>query len=111
MDYLDQQGKIVPGSRTTFLGNHLVLIVPASVKGDLTLKPGVNLARLIGDQQHTDMLHEEHSGEMCPLAVAAAMGHTAVAPWAAARAPARRHAAAARCRLAAIESMFPGSVR
>ncbi|MAX00965.1 MAG: molybdate ABC transporter substrate-binding protein [Sphingomonas sp.] len=51
MDYLDQQGKIVPGSRTTFLGNHLVLIVPASVKGDLTLKPGVNLARLIGDRR------------------------------------------------------------
>ena len=40
-----------------------------------------------------------------------AQAHTAVAPQSAARAPARRHAAAARCRLAAIESMFPGSVR
>ena len=51
MDYMQQRGKLVPGTRKTFLGNQLVLIVPRSVKGHVTLKRGVNLAGLIGNRR------------------------------------------------------------
>ncbi|MBW4330336.1 molybdate ABC transporter substrate-binding protein [Stakelama sp. CBK3Z-3] len=51
MDYLEQRGKLMPGTRKTFLGNALVLIVPTATRGHVTLKKGVNLAGLIGTRR------------------------------------------------------------
>ncbi|GAA4780147.1 molybdate ABC transporter substrate-binding protein [Stakelama sediminis] len=49
MDVLQRDGRLMPGTRATFLGNHLVLITPVSSNVRVTLKPGVNLAEIIGN--------------------------------------------------------------
>lgn len=48
MDYLDQHHLLVPGARRDLLGNSLVLIVPANHPAHVDIKPGFDLARLIG---------------------------------------------------------------
>jgi molybdate transport system substrate-binding protein len=50
MDYLQQRGLIVPGSRTSPLGNRLVLVAPANQPGDIALTPGVDLLARLGIQ-------------------------------------------------------------
>lgn len=49
MDYLDQRKLIVPGSRGNLLGNRLVLVTPADAKATVDIKPGFDLAGLLGD--------------------------------------------------------------
>uniref|UniRef100_UPI0035C95555 molybdate ABC transporter substrate-binding protein n=1 Tax=uncultured Sphingomonas sp. TaxID=158754 RepID=UPI0035C95555 len=49
MDELARSGAIVAASRTTFLGNRLVLIAPAAAAGPVVIKRGVALAALLGD--------------------------------------------------------------
>jgi molybdate transport system substrate-binding protein len=44
MDYLDQRGKIVGGTRMNFLGNALVLIAPKGKPVAVEMKPQFNLA-------------------------------------------------------------------
>ena len=44
MDYLDQRGKIAPGSRANLLGNTLVLIVPEGRSFPVTMARGFDLA-------------------------------------------------------------------
>ena len=48
MDYLEQRSLIAPGSRTSPLGNRLVLIAPADQPGDIALTPGVDLLVRLG---------------------------------------------------------------
>ncbi len=50
MDYLQQRDLIVPSSRSSALGNRLVLIAPADQPGDLALTPGVDLLARLGAQ-------------------------------------------------------------
>ena len=50
MDYLQQRGLIVPDSRTSPLGNRLVLVAPANQPGDIALTPGVDLLARLGAQ-------------------------------------------------------------
>ncbi|MFZ4409845.1 MAG: molybdate ABC transporter substrate-binding protein [Paracraurococcus sp.] len=51
MDYLAQRGLIVPETRTSPLGNALVLVAPAeSPLAPLALGPGTDLAALLGPQ-------------------------------------------------------------
>lgn len=51
MDYLQQRDLIAPGSRTSPLGNRLVLVAPASQPGgDIALTPGVDLLARLGPQ-------------------------------------------------------------
>ena len=47
-DYLQQRDLIVPGSRTSPLGNALVLIAPADQAGDIAIGPGVDLLGRLG---------------------------------------------------------------
>jgi molybdate transport system substrate-binding protein len=49
MDYLAQRGLIVEGTRASRLGNTLVLITPSSQPRSVDIKPGFDLAGLIGD--------------------------------------------------------------
>lgn len=49
MDYLAARKLIVPASRADLLGNSLVLVTPADSKASVTLKPGFDLAGLLGD--------------------------------------------------------------
>ncbi|HEY5803996.1 MAG TPA: molybdate ABC transporter substrate-binding protein [Lysobacter sp.] len=44
MDYLDQRGKIAPGSRVNLLGNQLVLIVPKGRSIPIEMKRGFDFA-------------------------------------------------------------------
>lgn len=48
MDVLEKAGALRPGTRATFLGNRLVLVAPAGTRGQVALRPGVDLARLLG---------------------------------------------------------------
>jgi molybdate transport system substrate-binding protein len=48
MDYLQQRGLIVASTRKSLLGNQLVLIVPADSTATVEIKPGFDLARLLG---------------------------------------------------------------
>ena len=48
MDYLQQRDLIVPGSRSSLLGNRLVLIAPTDQPGDVALAPGVDLLARLG---------------------------------------------------------------
>jgi molybdate transport system substrate-binding protein len=48
MDYLDQRKLLKPGSRSTLLGNRIVLIAPADSKAGVTIAPGFDLAALLG---------------------------------------------------------------
>ena len=50
MDYLQQRGLIAPGSRTSPLGNRLVLIAPIDQPGDTSLTPGIDLLARLGPQ-------------------------------------------------------------
>ena len=51
-DYLEQRNLLVPGTRSSPLGNQLVLIAPArqpdDLPGEIALKPGVNLLPRLG---------------------------------------------------------------
>src|SRR5690348_16473679 len=49
MDYLGKRNLIRPETRTNLLGNRLVLIAPAGSTVQVELKPGVDLAGLVGD--------------------------------------------------------------
>jgi molybdate transport system substrate-binding protein len=49
MDYLAQRGLIVEGTRSALLGNTLVLVTPASQPRTVDIKPGFDLAGMIGD--------------------------------------------------------------
>jgi molybdate transport system substrate-binding protein len=48
MDYVQQRDLLVPDSRTSPLGNRLVLIAPADQPGDVALTPGVDLLVRLG---------------------------------------------------------------
>lgn len=48
MDYLQQRNLIAAGSRRSLLGNRLVLVVPANSTASVDLKPGFDLAALLG---------------------------------------------------------------
>jgi molybdate transport system substrate-binding protein len=48
MDYLEQHGQLLPGSRTNLLRNELVLIAPASSQATLRIAPGFGLAAALG---------------------------------------------------------------
>ena len=48
MDAIERKGLIVRRSRKTFLGNRLVLVVPAARTGTISLRKGVPLAHSIG---------------------------------------------------------------
>jgi len=50
MDYLAQRRLIVPGSRTSLLGNRLVLVVPSTSDIRIDLVPGFDFAALLGPQ-------------------------------------------------------------
>ncbi|MBC7799235.1 MAG: molybdate ABC transporter substrate-binding protein [Gemmatimonadaceae bacterium] len=50
MDHLQQRALIVDGSRTSPLGNRLVLIAPADQPGTIDLSPGVDLLTRLGPQ-------------------------------------------------------------
>ena len=49
-DYLQARDLIVPGTRSSPLGNTLVLIAPANQPGTITLAPGVDLLTRLGPQ-------------------------------------------------------------
>jgi len=49
MDYLQQRQLIVADTRRTLLGNRLVLVVPLKSTATVDLKPGFDLAQLIGN--------------------------------------------------------------
>lgn len=50
MDYLQERGLIDPMSRSNLLGNAIVLVAPRdSTIGEVTLRPGLDLAALLGD--------------------------------------------------------------
>ncbi len=49
MDYLDTRKLIKPGTRSSLLGNELVLIGPKSGAAKVTIGPGFPLAELLGD--------------------------------------------------------------
>ena len=48
MDVLDRRGLLRPGTRADWLGNRLVLVAPAASRSSVVLRPGVNLARVLG---------------------------------------------------------------
>jgi molybdate transport system substrate-binding protein len=48
MDHLERRGLLAEGTRRALLGNRLVLVVPAASPLRLELKPGVDLAALLG---------------------------------------------------------------
>lgn len=48
MDYLDQRGLIAPGTRRNLLGNHLVLIEPASRNASIAIAPNFDLKAALG---------------------------------------------------------------
>lgn len=48
MDYLQQRNLIVDDTRRSLLGNRLVLVVPAASSARVELKPGFDLAALLG---------------------------------------------------------------
>lgn len=47
MDYLEQKKLVKTGTRTTLLGNRIVLIAPADSKASITIAPGFDLAGLL----------------------------------------------------------------
>lgn len=48
MDYLEQRGLLRAGSRQDLLGNSLVLIAPSRSPLEVSIRPGVDLPRLLG---------------------------------------------------------------
>lgn len=51
MDYVAKKNLVRKGTRVSFLTNSLVLVVPASSKLELTIGPGLPLARLLRDRR------------------------------------------------------------
>lgn len=51
MDYLDKKSLLKPGTRKTLLGNHLVLIAPASLKINVKIAPHFDLAGALGNSR------------------------------------------------------------
>lgn len=51
MDHLDKGGQLVDGSRVNLLGNRLVLVEAASSKVTAQIKPGFDLAGLLGNER------------------------------------------------------------
>ena len=49
MDDVQKGGHVAPGTRISFLANRLVLIAPATSKGDLPIRKGIPLAQALGD--------------------------------------------------------------
>ncbi|MCO5734496.1 molybdate ABC transporter substrate-binding protein [Rhizobium sp. SSA_523] len=49
MDYLQQKGLVVQGTRSDLVGNRLVLIAPSAVAKPVDIRPGFDLAGLLGD--------------------------------------------------------------
>ncbi len=49
MDDVQKSGHVAPGTRVSFLANRLVLIAPATSKGDLPIRKGMRLAQALGD--------------------------------------------------------------
>jgi molybdate transport system substrate-binding protein len=47
-DYLEKRGLLVPNTRHDLLGNDLVLVVPADHPSHIDIKPGFDLAALLG---------------------------------------------------------------
>lgn len=50
VDYLQARDLLVPGTRTSLLGNTLVLIAPADQPGPIAIAPGVDLLARLGPQ-------------------------------------------------------------
>lgn len=48
MDYVEQKKLLTPGTRSTLLGNRIVLIAPADSKAAVKIAPGFDLAGLLG---------------------------------------------------------------
>lgn len=48
MDYLDQKKLVKAGTRSTLLGNRIVLVAPADSTASVTIAPNFNLAGLLG---------------------------------------------------------------
>lgn len=48
MDYLDRKALLKPGTRSTLLGNRIVLIAPSDSKASAKIAPGFDLAGLLG---------------------------------------------------------------
>ncbi|MFO1056740.1 MAG: molybdate ABC transporter substrate-binding protein [Dongiaceae bacterium] len=48
MDYVEKKGLVRAGTRGNLLGNKLVLVAPAGSSAQVELKPGVDLAALLG---------------------------------------------------------------
>jgi molybdate transport system substrate-binding protein len=51
MDYVEQRGLAVPGTRVDLLSNELVLIAPATSRAQVKLAPGVDIAAILGDRR------------------------------------------------------------
>jgi molybdate transport system substrate-binding protein len=49
MDYVEKKGLIKPGTRSNLLGNRIVLIAPKDTAMLVDIKPGFDLAKVIGD--------------------------------------------------------------
>jgi len=48
MDYVERKKLVKPGTRSTLLGNRIVLIAPADSKASVKIAPGFDLAGLLG---------------------------------------------------------------
>ncbi|MDR7038655.1 molybdate transport system substrate-binding protein [Methylobacterium sp. BE186] len=51
MDYAEKAGSIRPGTRANFLRNSIVLVAPKDSPIALDLKPGLDLAKVLGDDR------------------------------------------------------------
>src|SRR5262245_7023972 len=49
MDYVAQRNLIKPGTRSNLLGNRIVLIAPKDTAKSVEIKPGFDLAKILGD--------------------------------------------------------------
>src|SRR5262245_26551575 len=49
MDYVAQRNLIKPGTRSNLLGNRIVLIAPKDTNKSVEIKPGFDLAKILGD--------------------------------------------------------------
>jgi molybdate transport system substrate-binding protein len=49
MDYVEKKGQIKPETRSNLLGNRLVLIAPKGKAAPIAIKPGLDLAKVLGD--------------------------------------------------------------
>jgi molybdate transport system substrate-binding protein len=49
MDYVEKKNLIEPGTRSNLLGNRIVLIVPKDKAKAVDIKPGFDLAKVVGD--------------------------------------------------------------